>query len=56
MHDQDSYSLYCTMLLQEYSQYGISHGDVDPWIMDACRHYIAGESSTDNEIIQEVRV
>ena len=40
MHDPDSYSLYCAMLLQEYQQHGIALNRIDPSIIEACQSYL----------------
>lgn len=54
MNDQDSYSLYCAMLLQEYQQHGTTLNGLDPSIVEACQHYLGGSSESYRETNKEV--
>ncbi|MFO0389441.1 MAG: hypothetical protein ACK502_06960 [Alphaproteobacteria bacterium] len=49
MNDQDSYGLYCAMLLQEYQQHGTALNGIDPSIVDACQHYLDASSQSYHE-------
>lgn len=54
MNDQDSYSLYCAMLLQEYQQHGTALNGVDPSIVQACENYLHASNPNYRENSKEV--
>ncbi|MFZ4540865.1 MAG: hypothetical protein ACOYNL_03505 [Rickettsiales bacterium] len=54
MHDQDSYSLYCAMLLQEYQQHGTALNGIDQSIVDACQSYLDTNTQRYRENSKEV--
>lgn len=54
MNDQDSYRLYCAMLLQEYQQHGAALNGIDPSIIEGCQNYLHINSQSYRETNKEV--